>query len=289
MERTAEELAAWISAAIRQFVLTSPGNNLGRPDGEPVWDAPLVGFSRGDDALYELFKEVVGPYHWTPCEAFRVACPERVVQPGELTVISWVLPHTVATRADNSREADYPAERWVRSKIFGEALNHALRRYVVSQLRLAGYAALAPSICAAWKEHPSADGGAVSPSWSERHAAFASGLGTFGLCDGLITPLGKAVRLGSVVAQIGLPATARPYGDHHSYCLFFSTGACGKCIERCPVGAISHTGHDIRRCREHAQGAAPAYVEREYGLVYGPLQYGCGLCQTGVPCESGIP
>ena len=38
----------------------------------------------------------------------------------------------------------------------------------------------------------------MASCWSERHAAFVSGLGTFGLCDGLITPVGKAMRCGSV-------------------------------------------------------------------------------------------
>ena len=59
---------------------------------------------------------------------------------------------------------------------------------------------------------------------SERHAAYAAGLGTFGLCDGLITPKGKAMRCGSVVARIQIAATPRPYEDHHAYCLFYAKG-----------------------------------------------------------------
>jgi epoxyqueuosine reductase len=39
-------------------------------------------------------------------------------------------------------------------------------------------------------------------SWSERHAAYAAGLGTFGLCDGLITARGKAVRFGSIISKL---------------------------------------------------------------------------------------
>jgi len=51
----------------------------------------------------------------------------------------------------------------------------------------------------------------------------------------LITPKGKAVRVGSVVARLQIPPTARPYTDRHAYCLFFTAGTCRKCIERCPV------------------------------------------------------
>ena len=121
-------------------------------------------------------------------------------------------------------------------------------------------------------------------SWSERHAAHAAGLGTFGLCDGLITARGKALRAGSVVAKITMPITPRPYDDHHAYCLYFAEGTCGKCIDRCPVRAISIAGHDKQRCRKHLQ-ASRDYVTETFGFV----GYGCGLCQVGVPCESGIP
>ena len=46
-----------------------------------------------------------------------------------------------------------------------------------------------------------------------------SGLGTFGLCDGLITPVGKAVRIGSVIAKVRISSSPRPYNVHHAYCL----------------------------------------------------------------------
>jgi epoxyqueuosine reductase QueG len=78
--------------------------------------------------------------------------------------------------------------------------------------------------------------------------------------------------------------TPRPYDDHRAYCLFFTEGTCGDCIGRCPVGAITETGHDKERCRQHLL-RTEEYVEAEYGFE----GYGCGLCQTGVPCESTVP
>jgi len=39
------------------------------------------------------------------------------------------------------------------------------------------------------------------------------------------------------------------------------------------------------KCREHAGDAATEFVKANYGFD----GYGCGLCQTGVPCESKIP
>ena len=244
----------------------------------------MVGFSRGDDALYDTYKEVVGRFHWTPLEVFAQTFPDAHARPEDLTVVSWVLPQTEATRADNRLQPFYPAERWARSRIFGEAFNNVLRRHVVDTLEEAGFQAAAPMLSPLWESRDSEEY-VFASTWSERHAAYASGLGTFGLCDGLITPLGKAVRFGSVVAPIQVAPSPRPYDDHHAYCLFYTHGTCGECISRCPVGAVTEAGHDKLRCSAHVGGTCREYV----GSTYGFEGYGCGLCQTGVACESGIP
>lgn len=273
----------WVEAAIAAFC-AGAANTLQNPAGDRAFDPPLVGFSSGADPLYEAYKEHVGPDHWTPAEAFRLAFPGAPADPAELTVISWILPQTPATRAANRRRRAYPAEAWARARIYGEEFNVQLRRHVVARLAAAGIPAVAPQLLPAWDRKPSARFTIVS-TWSERHAAHAGGLGTFGLCDGLITPKGKAMRTASVVARTRIAPTPRPYTGHRDYCLFFSHGACGRCIPRCPTGALSPQGHDKLRCRAHIKGACAAFIERRYRFK----GYGCGLCQTGVPCESRIP
>src|SRR5690606_4519617 len=116
--------------------------------------------------------------------------------------------------------------------------NEALRAYVAERLTKVGHLAVAPTLSPNFKTVKSENYGLAS-TFSERHAAYAAGLGTFGLCDGLITAKGKAMRCGSVVARIQIPSTPRPYDDHHAYCLFYSKGTCGVCITRCPGGAVS--------------------------------------------------
>jgi epoxyqueuosine reductase QueG len=150
-----------------------------------------------------------------------------------------------------------------------------------------GYPSVAPSVSKSYKQ-VAANGGkyGMASQWSERHAAYASGLGTFGLCDGLITPKGKAVRFASVVARIKVPPTLRPYKDHHAYCLHYAKGICGMCINRCPGGAVSKSSHDKKACAAQCN-ITNQYAEKQLGLPKGA--YGCGFCQTGVPCESRIP
>jgi len=278
------DLAKWMVGIIRHFIRNSPENTLQDKANEKAWNDPLVGFSRGDDPLYEAYKEHIGPFHWTPWEVFTQTFPEIKLTPEKLTVISWILPQTEATIIDNRKQKTYPAERWARSRLYGEETNNELRSHVVAVLRSRGYEAVSPVLSPLWSQKKSDLYGFAS-TWSERHVAYASGLGTFGLCDGLITPRGKAMRTGSVVANIQIPATLRPYGDRHAYCLFYANGTCKKCISRCPVGAISEAGHDKVKCYSHTYGGAFDYIKSHYGFEVGA----CGLCQTKVPCESGIP
>lgn len=277
--------ANWIETVIKDFINKSPENTLKNSENEKAWEDPLVGFSSGDDPLYQEYKEFVGPFHWTPLEIFGNKFPGIEVQGEDLTVISWVLPHTKATKADNGKETFYPSERWARARIFGEKANVKLAKHIILTLREAKFKAVVPSLSPSF-EWMASEHYTIASTWSERHAAYASGLGTFGLCDGLITSKGKAMRCGSVIANIKIPATKRSYHDHHAYCLFFSKGTCGKCIQRCPAGAVTRAGHDKVKCKSYLiEGDIENYVKSHFGFE----GYGCGLCQTGVPCESMIP
>lgn len=274
-----DQIGEWI----RHFIADSPHNTMQNRDADPAWDSVLVGFASGADPIWQQYKEYVGAFHWTPWEIFQQHCPGEPAAAGELCVISWVLPQRDSVRKANRRARTYPAEEWARIRVYGEEFNVALRRHVVQRLKEAGHAAIAPMLAPNWTVVKSQQFSYAS-SWSERHAAHAAGLGTFGLCDGLITAKGKAMRLGSVVAKISLPATPRPYADHRAYCLFFAEGTCGKCIDRCPARAITEAGHDKEKCRQHL-ARSREYVKKTYHFE----GYGCGLCQVGVPCESGIP
>ncbi|MDW7711768.1 MAG: hypothetical protein SCH98_14985, partial [Deferrisomatales bacterium] len=144
--------------------------------------------------------------------------------------------------------------------------------------------AVAPQLSPKWRMLPETPVG-IASNWSERHAAYAAGLGTFSLNDALITPKGIAHRVGSVVTDLVVPPSARPYPERRHNCLFFREGTCGTCVTRCPAGALSEAGHDKAKCRQYVYGT----VMEELGTALGVPEAGCGLCQTAVPCESRIP
>jgi epoxyqueuosine reductase QueG len=278
-----KDLSAWLESTIRDFCAQSPENSLYGSSGEKAWGDPLVGFSGGTDPLYPTIQSDIGDFYMTPLEIFQKTFPEIAVSPDQLSVISWILPQTTATKSDHRKESTWPSERWSRSRHYGESFNVTLRRHLVAVLQSSGFEAVAPLLAPFWEWKTSERYGICS-NWSERHAAHIAGLGTFGLCDGLITPVGKAIRCGSVVARISVPPTPRPYTNHREYCLFFSHGTCGNCIKRCPVGALSEKGHDKNTCNAYLK-VTSEYVKDRYGVE----TYACGLCQVGVPCESRIP
>jgi epoxyqueuosine reductase QueG len=283
MVKNTSDLRVWVEGIIKDLVNESPENTLKNKANEKAWGDPLVGFSSGADPLYDFYKEDIGSFFLKPVEWFGATFSESETQDEGLTVISWILPQTMAIKAEHRLPRNMPTERWARARIYGEEFNDKLRGHIVERLNEEGYEAVAPMLSPRWSRETSEKYGFAS-NWSERHAAYASGLGTFGLCDGLITPKGKAMRAGSVIARMVIQPSAREYEDHHAHCLYYAKGTCLECVHRCPAGAVSEAGHDKERCSKYLR-VTRRYVESSFGFN----GYGCGLCQTGVACESRIP
>ncbi len=258
---------------IREFILESPDNRF--PDSsEPYFDAPLIGVAAADDPLFTECKIIIGDFHQTPTEILA----------GATSVISWVLPVTSPTRISNRQENKWPSRKWSLTRNNGENFNSILRRHVVTWVEERGFRAVAPQLSSKWRQLDDPLVG-VASTWSERHAAYAAGLGTFSLNDALITERGIAHRLGSVITDMILQTTPRTAPDYRHNCLYYREGSCGACIGRCPVEALSWSGHDKTKCRAYVYDAVPEAV----GKIYGVSQTGCGLCQTRVPCEAMVP
>jgi epoxyqueuosine reductase len=272
----------FIEKAIIQFTKKSPANRR-KVDGGRYWDQPLVGFASGDDPLFKQYKKIIGKYHLTPREIFELTFGKGQ-RSKQISVISWVLPASEDIRKSNRKEDRYPSLLWAHTRDFGEKFNVKLRNHIVSLLIKKGHQAVAPMNSPHWRRLKSPKIGHTS-NWSERHVAYACGLGAFGLSDGFITPKGKAIRLGTVVTNLPLKASRNRFPHHQANCLFYFNGTCKRCAARCPVGAITARGHDKDKCREYVYSVVKKAKTKEYGVTTA----GCGLCQTKVPCEFEIP
>ncbi|MBT8350852.1 MAG: 4Fe-4S binding protein [Deltaproteobacteria bacterium] len=82
--------------------------------------------------------------------------------------------------------------------------------------------------------------------WSHKHPAHLAGLVRFGTHYMLITPAGACGRFGRLVCEAGLGEN--PLLETEHACLLEAGKSCGKCIEMCPVNALTEDGFD--RCKK---------------------------------------
>lgn len=280
-----------IKKSIVNFVTTSSANRMFHLDGSPFFEEPLVGFADGHDPLFTQFKSIIGDYHLTPLEVM-----EKAIQAEEapinkdlerLSVICYILPIASQIRKSNRSQRHHPSIQWAHSRNCGERFNDAVRDHTVMEVRDLGYLAAAPMRMEYFKYLIEfGPNGVIASNWSERHAAYVAGLGTFSLSDGFITPKGIAMRCGAVVTNLPLQASERPYPDHYANCLYYRDGSCKVCIQRCPVGAITEAGHDKQKCLWYLGDYLGPLLKKRYNC---DATTGCGLCQTAVPCEQSIP
>ncbi len=277
------ELRTMAKDTVRKLVDDSPENNLKGFD-EKSWDSPLIGFAAGSDPLFKSYKKLIGEFHWTPAEVMQMVYPDTAFDENELSIICWILPQTENTLAAQCCEDKLPSSRWVYSRHYGEKFNEYLRATVRDTFTAAEVKSAAPAITAGFGYRESENFGLAS-NWSERHVAYAAGLGTFGLSDGFITEKGKAVRIGSIIINAKIEPDKRKYNSHTDNCLWYTEGTCGACIKRCPAQAISAKGHDKEACFNYIKTVTAPHAEKILGIYETP----CGLCQVKIPCERRNP
>jgi epoxyqueuosine reductase len=277
----------YIEDFIKQYLAESPTNSLKDIDSSRIFNEPLVGFADGDDAIFSEYKKIISSDHLTPRQILEMHLQGKGVdkKPNQVSVISFIMPAALETRLSMRRETALPSLRWNHTRWQGQDFIIELSKYVVSRLENLNYQAIAPETTSYFKINP----GTLVSNWSQRHIAYAAGLGTFSLNDGFITPKGIAMRCGSIVTDAVLTPTQRKYKDHLANCLFYRGISCRRCIERCPARAITEKGHDKQKCFAYLNRQKELAKEMGRPETYIGRYAGCGLCQTKVPCEDRIP
>ena len=116
----------------------------------------------------------------------------------------------------------------------------------------------------------------------DREAAYRAGLGHYGKNTNLLlTGAGSWFVLGSVVTDAPLRPAGEPLRD--------GCGACRRCLDGCPTGAIVASGVvDARRCLAWLLQATGDFPEEFRGAL-GDRLYGCDDCQEVCPPNRGAP
>ncbi len=268
------EIKAQIEKKMTVFMESNPANYL--DDGIKIYDPPLLGFAGADDKLFARFRaeeNIIG----------SIFAPPEKWLPTAQTVISFFLPFSREIRQSNYPQGK-PSLLWLHARVKGGGFIDIMRQWLIDEMTKTGGNAVSPLLN---REFADIDFTSLRSSWSERHVAFAAGLGTFSHGKSLITKKGVAGRLGSIITDIRFEPTLREYEEHDSFCLLSKGIKCNKCIKRCPSGAISDKGKDRSACHHYLFKVVPLKEDMEKHNY--PLYGVCGKCQTNVPCEDGIP
>lgn len=285
---TATNMTEWkkeIINTVSRFTETSADNYISDSSaitrelaGLRIFEEPLIACASADDPIFSSLKDenIIGRHFILPGEWLH----------GAKTVISFFLPFTEQIRKSNRMDLSWPSYEWLHGRIEGQVFVNRLAIHIMEMLIEAGYKSIVPSADSRFTANtgdPSksaykktgADVPAFSSNWSERHAAYICGLGTFGLSKGLITRKGIAGRFGSIITELQLEPDQRNYSGIYEYCTM-----CGACVKNCPAGAIS-----LEEGKEHLP--CSQFLDRTMEKHH--PRYGCGKCQVGVPCEGRIP
>jgi len=267
-----------IAEIIKEYIANSEFNVLSEKEalekeftGLRLFDEPLIGFASADDDLFDEYRDnqeitqgrFMHPKQWLP-EA--------------QTVISIFFPFSKRVKISNMIDALEPSDEWRYARYLGQQHLNELTDYLRDKIVEAGYKCVAPAFDNRFRvsyiknEKINEDYGS---NWSERHVAYAAGLGTFGLSKGLITKCGVAGRFLSVITDMEHEPTHREYSGVYEYC-----SMCGACVRNCPAGAIS-----VENGKQHV----PCYLYIKQIRAKFVTRSGCGKCQVGVPCMDKAP
>jgi epoxyqueuosine reductase QueG len=265
--------------------------------------APIIGVASGNDPIFMRFKEVVAEEHLAPSEMWiRTGMAASKNLAAGLRIVSIILPYESRIReAGEKNETNMPPEIYCIARNLANPFIDFLLERTVNFFRKKGFQSTSGIRSPAFHVYSTMDPFRRYSNWSERHIAFAAGLGSFSLHEGLITDVGCNIRIGSVITDAPLEVTPRLNNEPYAYCPYYVDGTCGKCIAKCPAGAITENGHDKHKCYLYGKKVRNEMLGRPLRSLLQPSEIitsdgvrtaysvGCALCQFGVPCTDRNP
>jgi len=247
---------------LEKYVAGEPQRS-GTPD---FWRKPVVVSARADER-FDILPQIAMNEHVLPRDLLETA----------RSVLVFFIPFQKWLVREN-REGDRPCENWARAYVCTNDLIERVSQAVGDLLKEAGFeSGLTPAT-------HNFDEKKLMARWSHKHLAHIADLGRFGSHYMLITPEGCCGRLGSLVTEADL-------GDHpliatRDACFVKAGKKCGKCIERCPVGALKETDFDRKACWDRLN------ENKEVLDYFGSLPETtdvCGKCAAMMPCSFTNP
>lgn len=226
---------------------------------QTVWREPLIGFANSNNGLFLKIKEMIDDNYLLPHD----------ILPEAKTVVSYFIPFTEEMVKTN-KGGKIPSREWAVAYVETNILLDELAEHLISSLEEVGVKADMARF-----PKPGYDTKKVVSYWSQRHVAYACGLGTFGINNMLITDKGCCGRFGSIVIDAKIEPNPVLTEER---CLYKINKSCMQCVEACPSNALTEKGFDRFRCYD---------LLTEYDKIYsdsGDTRV-CGKCLACLPCS----
>jgi len=247
---------------IEDYVTVYPGKNR----VQNIWRKPILATAKADDR-FDILPQIAAMDHVLP----------RDLLPSAKSVVVFFVPFVKELVVENNK-GKIPCRNWGLAYEATNRLINSACEHIQNYLEDRGYnAELTPAT-------HNFDPIKLVSRWSHKHLGYLTGLGRFGVNAQLITPLGCAGRLGSLVTDAELGDS--PLVREKELCLHKNGHTCLVCVKRCPMGAVSESGIDRSVCWERLKSNLAQTKELE-GLEN--TTHVCGKCQVLTPCSLSAP
>jgi len=235
-----------------------------RPEIKTTWKEPLVGYADVYGDVIRNIKEITIPSHPLPEEIL----PEATI------VVCYFLPFTEDIAKSNIKvEDNYASPEWAQAYEETNDLIEIINEKLVDELIRKGYKAINVK-----DRFPISEEYQYS-HWSQRHMAYAAGLGTFGVNNLLISDVGCCGRYGSIVTNLDVVAGKPIEGTN---CLYKFSNTCLACVKSCFTDSLAPDYTLFKR------NVCAKICERN-SKRYGEKRTCCGKCAVGLPCSHKNP
>jgi epoxyqueuosine reductase QueG len=247
---------------LRTFAAKFVADGPGRLGTEAWWLAPIMAAAPVDERFKQL-PQIAADDHLLPQDLLPTA----------KSVIVFFIPFKRSLVKEN-KDGDRPCRTWGVAYVQTNDLIERLSQAISDILAQHGFtSALTPAT-------HNFDEAKLMARWSHKHLGHLVNLGRFGNHNMLITPQGCAGRLGSLAteAEIG----EHPLIDTDEACLLKSGVECGKCMQACPVEALSENEFDRRGCWDRLNDNRE---NLDYFSDLPDSTHVCGKCAAIMPCS----
>ncbi|MCP4687723.1 MAG: epoxyqueuosine reductase [Desulfobacterales bacterium] len=231
-----------------------------------IWRKPLLASAKADDR-FDILPRIAAEDHLLPRDLLASA----------KSVVVFFIPFIKELAVENHK-GEFPCRGWgLAYESTNRLINSACEHIRDDLEKRGGKVALTPAT-------HNFDPARLVARWSHKHLGYLSGLGRFGVNAQFITPAGCAGRMGSLVTDAEFGDS--PLVGEKELCLHKNGHKCLVCVKRCPVGAVSESGIDRKRCWDRLNSNI-AGVEALAGLENST--HVCGKCQVLAPCSLKAP